>query len=648
MTLLLVGLLGAAIAVTQLFWAGARPVYSYPGYALIALAGLLSVLLFRSRRVSPSGWCTAVAVVFAAYVIIRTFTSPVAELARVDLHAALSSLIVYLIFAAYITQPGDRMVFFGAMLVLIVPNFAVGLIHFAREPSFTLFGYPRYGYGSRASGLFGCPNHLAGFLEMAAGAGFALAFWSRLKLVPKILCGYLALAALALLLLTGSRGGYLSAAAVILVFVGLTVWLVMVLAPHYLVRTLVALGIVATLCGGLLLFALQRSEMLMERGTRLTTGQDVRPLYWQAAIKQFQDAPILGAGARTYTYYGRMYRHPARQSDAVYVHNDYLQLASEYGLVGFFLGIGLLLSHGVAGLISMGRIIRERLLATTGVLSNALAVQLAALCGLAGIAVHTVFDWNLHIPANAMLVSALLGMLANPGIVPKERSPKRRNQRGVLGRALIPATSAALIAVVTPVAEADFFRERARLEFTYGEPAKAAVLARRAMEQDPQNSEAAQILGESRRRLAFDAEDPRLQQLMLESAAVALREAARRHPFDVRNWLKLGRTYDRLGHFDLAAAAHQNSLQLDPNLYMVHEFLGLHYHLQGEFAAAEEAYRKALSLGPAYGSRAGLEELEKNRKQLQTEEGGVVPGPPADQLEATRTAPDAEVQPATP
>jgi O-antigen ligase len=78
-------------------------------------------------------------------------------------------------------------------------------------------------------------------------------------------------------------------------------------------------------------------------------------------------------------------------------HNDYLELWASGGLIGVALG-----AWFVYGLI---RGVRERL-RSSGTFRR--AACLGALVGLYGIAIHSFFDFGLHITINALVFIALL------------------------------------------------------------------------------------------------------------------------------------------------------------------------------------------------------------------------------------------------
>src|SRR5439155_3983432 len=80
----------------------------------------------------------------------------------------------------------------------------------------------RVDYGQRASGLYVCPNHLAGLLEVLAVFALTIVCWSRWPIWAKLLTAYAVGVNYLGVALTGSRGGYLSTVASLLVFMALS------------------------------------------------------------------------------------------------------------------------------------------------------------------------------------------------------------------------------------------------------------------------------------------------------------------------------------------------------------------------------------------------------------------------------------------
>ena len=174
--LALLGIISMALMVS-----GLRLVYLIPVYGVLALSAVLSWSPKRhaglSVRIVP---CLIATAVFFGYILCRIVFSPVEYIARPDLFMVLGGLIIYLITALCATSPVSRVVFTTMFLLLACAQTFVGAIQFSKGNNFSPFDFlPRSDYGARASGFYGCPNHLAGFLEIVLFMSLSLAFWSR-------------------------------------------------------------------------------------------------------------------------------------------------------------------------------------------------------------------------------------------------------------------------------------------------------------------------------------------------------------------------------------------------------------------------------------------------------------------------------------
>ena len=118
-------------------------------------------------------------------------------------------------------------------------------------------------------------------------------------------------------------------------------------------------------------------------------------------------------GRRHYDYRFRQYRPADVQLRPGWAHNDYLNALAEWGVVGtalvasawVLLGLGVLKTwpvvRGTPSDLGGGRN------------SNKFAFVLGASVGLAAILVHSVVDFNMHIPANAILAITLMALLSS-------------------------------------------------------------------------------------------------------------------------------------------------------------------------------------------------------------------------------------------
>lgn len=109
-----------------------------------------------------------------------------------------------------------------------------------------------------------------------------------------------------------------------------------------------------------------------------------RMLIWQSALRMLSDGPWYGIGAGTLHLPYRQYRAPEETSYGAYVHNDYLQIAIEYGLPGLILLILL-----VTGIFLLWR---KYCVTTSATMRGA-----GMIGAIVAIAVHSGFTFNFFI-----------------------------------------------------------------------------------------------------------------------------------------------------------------------------------------------------------------------------------------------------------
>jgi O-antigen ligase len=141
-----------------------------------------------------------------------------------------------------------------------------------------------------------------------------------------------------------------------------------------------------------------RLSSVLEPGT---AGHD-RFLIWRQAWKMITDQPWIGIGLGTYWLFWPPYRHPADTSAGFYVHNDYLQIWIETGLPGLLL---LLVIE-----LSVARILIRTLRNQT--ISVRKRIEIGGLVGgLAAIAFHSFFDFDLYIQPILIVIGLMLARL---------------------------------------------------------------------------------------------------------------------------------------------------------------------------------------------------------------------------------------------
>ena len=399
----------------------------------------------------------------------------------------------------------------------------------------------------------------SGFLEIAGVMGLSVAWWSGRKPAVKIVAGYATVCCYIGLLLTQSRGGVLCAVFSLLVWMGLTLRASYLAKSQGFGRALVlSIGTVAVLlCIGGYVVATH-----LDLRDRLATviGRDIRVSIWQAALDQFHLAPAFGTGAGTHLYFGRLFRRPDLQSDPIHAHNDYLELLAEYGLVGAAGMAAFLALHAARALRAVGRMARE-LRATEAAGHDDLALAIGALAALAALAAHSVLDFNLHIPGNALAMAFVFGILARPETA-AETPPISAPAPG----RVLPVLAGAVLALSLIGLPGEILTERARLLLRDEEYPEAIATAKRALRLDPWNPVTCLYLGEALRLQAELEPAYADRQARRQEAERAFGHGLRLFPQDENLLVRRGQVLDRLKRFDEAEASFQAALAADPRL----------------------------------------------------------------------------------
>jgi O-antigen ligase len=273
---------------------------------------------------------------------------------------------------------------FAVALFAIAQNFAGnGKLFWLRSTQWTTFFGP---YVNR--------SHYAGLMEMLTPVPLLMCLRRTRTSVQRALLFFMGLLMGTTVFLSGSRGGM---AAFIVEIVFLAICIVRVgrnrrTAWTLTVFCLLVFLMLAALDKGT---TLNRIETLQhpfsERvsGNRLTIVRD--------SLRMFSDHPIIGWGLGTFPIVYPHYRSFYTNFFINEAHNDYVQTLVETGLLGFTAAMGFVV---LLYRTSFKKLLREHLSLDGG-------GRMAALAGCTGILVHSLFDFNLHIPANAALFYVL-------------------------------------------------------------------------------------------------------------------------------------------------------------------------------------------------------------------------------------------------
>jgi O-antigen ligase len=139
----------------------------------------------------------------------------------------------------------------------------------------------------------------------------------------------------------------------------------------------------------------------------------LRRLIWGDTYQIFKDFPLLGSGLGTFAQIFPMYRSFHIQNIVTHAENDFLQLASDTGLIGISILLILfvyLLWKAISGIRSLSPRSPQRYIGMGG------------LVGVLALMFQSLVERNLQVPANALpfiIIWALILKISNP-VFPKK------------------------------------------------------------------------------------------------------------------------------------------------------------------------------------------------------------------------------------
>jgi O-antigen ligase len=278
-----------------------------------------------------------------------------------------------------------------------------------------IFTYTKQYYIEEATGTYINHNHFAGFLELVLPWVVAQTYFllrpkgavnpsassrsgsssSRVSRPSAYLYVFLVVVILIAIVFSRSRMGIFSALLSLIFMAAVT-------QIREKNRALVGITL-AIVCAALAYAAwiglspvLARFEAL-EHGGLTTEG---RVSFWKSDIALVRDYPIFGTGLGTFEYAFSAYQDSLLELRVDHAHNDYLEFSSDLGLPGAALLFGPIL-------YLLGKMI---VVLTSDRSRYRRSVLLGCIGSVIGLLTHTVADFNLHIPANALVFAVILGL----------------------------------------------------------------------------------------------------------------------------------------------------------------------------------------------------------------------------------------------
>jgi O-antigen ligase len=303
--------------------------------------------------------------------------------------------------------------FFLAVFAIIHKYSSNGKLYWIRETA----------QGGEPFGPYVNRNHFAGYMEIALPLtiGYILAqspfraarlamrerlrLWTSQSTSKSILLLFAAIFMGAALILTGSRGGLVS-------FAGSMVFFVVMAIMKRTARSR-AVRLALACCGLTLIAAIwiggNSAFLSLERleKTIQEPSTEERAVLWRDTWRMANDYARLGSGFNTFEGVFPAYKTSTTQMIFQYAHNDYLQLLAEGGIVAFGLVIWFI--------VAWYRKVTARWFTRHD--PFAAYLTLAGMTAVFALLIHSLTDFNLHIPANAIATVTVLSITLNTALV---------------------------------------------------------------------------------------------------------------------------------------------------------------------------------------------------------------------------------------
>lgn len=304
---------------------------------------------------------------------------------------------------------------------------------------------------------------------------------------------------------------------------------------------------------------------------------------WQDSIRIIRDFPLTGTGLGTYEHIYPRYKTIPSQERWEHAHNDYIEGTVELGIIG--LAIAAYIVFRFYRLILSG-LMKRRLL-------EARLLSLGALTGVTGILVHSITDFNLHIGANGLYFSVLMGVaLSAINIKPLNEDGTMLQKKSVSIKGLLPAYGLIIVLTILissiTVADIYYISLSGHLRDDKESLTRKRQMLDLVMRLSPLDSRFPFSIGNISSMLVMDDE-----------ALKYYRRAVRFNPLNGEYLQMLGLAFDRRGDKKNSEKSFELSIKNDPTSALLRKNYALWLFSKGRKEEAIIEMRKAMSLDPS-------------------------------------------------
>lgn len=330
---------------------------------------------------------------------------------------------IFFFLAGQLWATGSEKKWSALGLAVTVYGFAIAFLAVVQFFSGPIYNYWNYWSVNSLWGAFGPyvnRNHYAGLMEMLIPLSAAYVFSHPEGHPQRNLLGLAVLLPIASLLLSGSRGGFISLL-VEIILLGTVLFKVSLISGR---RSLLSLGVLGVTAAAILFFWIDPGQISkrLEGVFNLKNANDASSGHrGETALDTLlilRDHPLTGTGVGSFATAFPQYQTLPGDPIWDHAHNDYAEGLAETGMIGGVLIFG-------AFIIFLSGAFRNL---AVGPRNVAGWIQLGATIGVLGIVIHSFFDFNLRIPANAAWFAVCCG-IAHPNFVSSNQRIRHGSSR---------------------------------------------------------------------------------------------------------------------------------------------------------------------------------------------------------------------------
>lgn len=409
----------------------------------VAVAAAIPALWRKTRNQADPGmlvlgWLTA------GWFAWRCLTAPVPEFGQSDLMLLCGTVGAFIVARTTAGGNSARAIFYWGTALLLAASLWV-IWRQIQQPSFSpLFGG---NHSKWPTGFASHYNETANYLIAASLFLLGAAVFSAHATWARALWGLLAILGLAAIWFTRSRGGIFGAAVGLGVF-----WVIaMIIAKRrnlkWFAPALVAIPLIGIGLSAFWLYGWQEAQELRSQGatTNLISGlldNDCRLYFLGLAMSGIASHPLWGGGSHAFSWECYRFWDPAALGSGgnlpVFVHNEWVQAAYDYGLVGAGLLVGILAALTITTVLGI-------LFEPVNKDPNGRdAMRVGSTAVIAGMLVQSSFSFVFHHLPGCLFLGIALGQLSL-------RDTPTSMLRRVSTNSLLSLASVSVLAVIIPL-----------------------------------------------------------------------------------------------------------------------------------------------------------------------------------------------------